>query len=144
MKVYKYILLIFVSALFVNGSCEHKEEQCFIIQNNSDREIIIDFSRFASISQDTVCIKPITKFEYDDFIRDRMIKPHSNKNFENVGNSILKKPQDTQYIGVFYRVDMDTMSCEEFKQKYPLKKEWTVTLTDMEVCNWTLIYMPEE
>jgi hypothetical protein len=36
------------------------------------------------------------------------------------------------------------MSCEEFKQKYPIKKEWGVTLVDMEARDWTLVYTPEE
>ena len=145
MNKYTFMIPLLIFALFYNGSCERQEEgQPFIIQNDSDKEIIADFSRYVTISQDTVCIKPVTKSEYDDFIRSNMIKSHSNKNFERFSNFILKNPQDTLYIGVFYRVDMDTMPCDEFKQKYPLKKEWKVTLADMEACDWTLVYTPEE
>ncbi len=147
MKTYKLILLIFISALFCNGSCEHQENQRFIIQNNSNKEIII-MNSFFSIAQDTLCINLdlLTRIEYQDFIRDRMIAPHSNKNFERImwGESMISRPNDTLYIGVFYRADMDTMPCEEFEREFPLKKEWKVTLADMQAADWTLIYTPDE
>lgn len=60
------------------------------------------------------------------------------------GESLISRPNDTLYIGVFCRKDIDTMSCEEFKQKFPLKKEWKVTLADMQACDWTLVYTPED
>jgi hypothetical protein len=147
MKKYRYILLIFVLALFVNGSCEHQEGQRFIIRNNSDKEIII-MNSFFSITQDTLCLglDLLTKMKYQDFIYYRMIPPHSNKNFERIrwGESLINRPNDTLYIGVFYRADIDAMSCEEFEQKFPIKKEWKVTLVDMQAADWTLVYTPEE
>ncbi|MDR3340799.1 MAG: hypothetical protein LBT25_12055 [Candidatus Symbiothrix sp.] len=46
----------------------------------------------------------------------------------------------TLYIGVVYRIDMDTMSCEEFKEKYPIKKIWKLTKADAESANWMVTY----
>ena len=146
MKKYRYILLIFVLALFVNGSCKHQEGQRFIIRNNSDKEIVI-INSYCSVAQDTSCfIQNMTKREYEDFIYYRMIPPHSNKNFERIrwGESVISRPNDTLYIGVFYRADIDAMSCEEFEQQFPIKKEWKVTLADMQAADWTLVYTPEE
>jgi hypothetical protein len=146
MKAYKYIVLMFVLPLFANGSCEHNENQRFIIRNNSDKEIVI-INSYRSVAQDTSCfIQNMTKREYQDFIYYRMIPPHSNKNFERImwGESLISRPNDTLYIGVFYRTDIDAMSCEEFEQEFPLKKEWKVTLSDMQAADWTLVYTPEE
>jgi len=142
MKPYKYIPFILFFALFVNGSCEYKEGHRFIIQNNSDLEIIPIFDMYYSISQRPVCIKPSTRIEYGDFIYYNAIKPYSSKNFERTraAEDLMSHTTDTIYIGVFNRIDIDTMSCEEFKEKYPLKKEWKVTLADMQACDWTLVY----
>ena len=147
MNKYTFMIPLLIFVLFYNSSCEREENQRFIIQNNSDKEIIIINAHYHSIAQDTSCfIQKMTEREYSDFIRDRMIKPHSSKNFERGmwGEYMISYPNDTFYFGVFYRADIDTMSCDEFKQKYPLKKEWQVTLADMEVCDWTLVYTPEE
>ena len=138
---------MFVFVLSVNGSCEHQEEgQRFIIQNNLDKEIVI-INSYRSVIQDASCfIQNMTKREYQDFIYYRMIPPHSNKNFERIrwGESLISRPNDTLYIGVFYRTDIDTMSCEEFEQKFPLKHEWRVTLSVMETYDWVLVYPPKE
>jgi hypothetical protein len=87
-------------------------------------------------------MKPPTTSEYKDLIRSNMVSPYSNKNFEGrrLGEDIINRPNDTLYIGVFNRIDMDNMSCDEFKHKYPLQHEWKVTLADMEACDWTLVY----
>ena len=145
MKPYKYIPFILFFALFVNGSCEYKEGHRFIIQNNSDLEIIPIFDRYYSISQRPVCVKPDTRIEYGDFIYHNAIKPYSSQNFERTGaaEDLMSHTTDTIYIGVFNRIDIDTMSCEEFKEKNPLKKEWKVNLADMQACDWTLVYEPD-
>ena len=85
------------------------------------------------------------KLEYSDFIYHYMIKPNSYKNLERAGTGelVLKYPNDTLSIGVFNRIDIDTMSCEEFEEKFPLKHEWRVTLADMKACDWILVY-PQE
>ena len=59
-------------------------------------------------------------------------------------NTLQTNPNFMWSLGVFNRIDIDTMSCEEFEQKFPLKKEWKVTLADMQACDWTLVYEPKE
>ena len=131
-------------ALFAGGSCEYEEGQRFIIQNDSEQKVIILFSQYIQVSKFPNCIKPTTQFEYEKFIYEKMINPYSSKNFERngggIGNLILSYPNDTLYIGVFNLIDIDTMPCEEFKQKFPVKHEWKVTLADMEANDWTLVY----
>jgi len=147
MKTYKFILSVLVLALFCSGSCEHKEGQRFIIQNNSEQEIIVVNDFYYSIESRPTCLK-FKDTEYQNFIYNCAIKPHSDKNFERngggIGEYVLSHPNDTLYIGVFNRIDIDTMSCEEFKQKFPMKHEWKVTLTDMQAADWTLVYTPKE
>jgi len=140
MKKYRFILFALIFTLFCGGSCKYEEGQRFIIQNNSEQEVMIVNAWYSSITPG--CIKPTTKVEYEDFIHSRMIKPRSEKNFERnkFAEYMMEHPNTILYFGVFYRIDMDTMSCEEFKQKFPLKKEWKVTLADMEACDWTLVY----
>jgi len=144
MKTYKFILLALSFFLFCSSSCENPKAQHFItIQNNSDKEIIINNGWFP-IPRESNCLKSGARFEYEDLIRDRMIKPHSNKTFERDGwdEDMFCNTNDTLYIEVFYRTDVDRMSCEEFEKTFPLKKEWKVTLADMEACDWTLVYTP--
>jgi len=146
MKTQKFILLVFVFVLFCSGSCEREEWQRFIIQNNSDMEIIVVFNVHNSIDYPQCIINrtKMTRMEYQNFIYDNRIVPHSNRDFGRRFRITLNELQesviDTLYVGAFYRIDIDTMSCEEFKQKYPLKKEWILTLADMEAVNWTLVY----
>jgi hypothetical protein len=137
MKRYNFILLSFVFTLFCSGSCEDKEGQRFTIQNNSEQEIYVIYSNRRLYP---MCyIGNLTKREYENLMYYRAINPHSNKNFTALRDLMLEYPQDTAFIHIFNRVDMD-MSCKEFEQKYPLKKEWKVTSTDMEACNWILEY----
>lgn len=147
MKKYNFVLLLLVFILFCSGSCEHsKEGQRFIVQNNSDNEIVVVWGFYSPVSKEREsCFKPTSKFEHRDLM-DISIKPHSSKNFERngggIGEYVVNHPKDTLYIGILHRIDIDTMSCEEFKQKFPLKKEWKVTLADMQACDWTLVYTP--
>ena len=139
MKRYNIISSLFVFTLFCSGSCENRIEQRFIIQNNSEQEIVVIYSTFTINSP--LCLKGNdTKQEYVDFIYHNAIKPNSDKNITGLGGLMIANLQDTTYIYVFNRLDMDTMSCDEFKLKYPLKKEWKVTVADMEEDNWTLVY----
>ena len=141
----RYILLASVFVLLCS-SCRYIENHRFIIQNNSDKEIIIIWARF-SIAETPMCIKPQANSPaYRQFIRDSMIRPHSNKNFERNGfaERMMRNPNEVLYVGIFYRVDVDTMSCDEFYEKFPIRKEWRVTLADMEANDWTLIYTPKE
>jgi len=145
MKKYNSILLLFAFILFCNGSCEDKEKQSLIIQNNSDKEIIVNCVS-SSYFNNPIClsVKGLSGREYENYIYYKSIKPHSSKNMVNIAASILNKPNDTTYIWVFNRIDLDTMSCDEYNKFFPLKKEWKVTMADMEACNWTLEYTPKE
>jgi hypothetical protein len=138
MKKYNVILLLFIFTLFCSGSCEDNAQR-FIIQNSSEQEIIVIYSMHRLCPSCFITGKE-TKVEYEEFIYYRAVKPHSYKNFTVLGSYMSENKYDTCFIHAFNRIDMDTMSCEEFKQKYPLKKEWKVTLADMEACNWTLVY----
>lgn len=142
----KCILSVFVFVLLLVG-CEQRENHRFIIQNDSDKELIIIWAQF-SIAKNPFCINfsRMGRQEYRDFIRDRMIRPHSYKNFEEIGfaESMMGSPNRILYFSVFYRIDMATMSCEEFKEKFPIRKEWRVTLADMEANDWTLVYTPKK
>lgn len=147
MNKYRYILLIFITALLCNGSCESQENQYFItIQNNSDKEIIYRGSLYFSIALDTMCFKPMSKMEYQELIYLCLIKPYSSRKIgiDMIVNTLQTNPNFMWSLGVFNRIDIDTMSCEEFEQKFPLKKEWKVTLADMQACDWTLVYEPKE
>jgi hypothetical protein len=140
-------LLVFNSILFCNDSCKHSTEgQRFIIRNNSDNAIVVQFATNSPVSQVPTCMKPTTSSEYEKMIHQKVVFPNSEKNFERnrLGELMISRPNDTLYIGVFYRTDIDAMSCEEFKQKFPLKHEWKVTLSDMEACDWTLAYFENE
>ena len=142
MRKYNFILLLSVLFFFCSGSCEEKQGQYFItIQNNSDKEIIFQGSLYSSIAQDSLCFIPDGK--YEDFIYDRLIKPYSSRKIkiDGVVNSLQTHSHLNKWsVGIFNRIDFDTMSCDEFEQKFPLKKEWSLTLADMEALDWTLVY----
>lgn len=147
MKKYRYVLLMFLSAVFCSGSCERAEPQYVLtIQNNSDKEIVFQGSLYFSMALDTMCFKPMTKMEYQSFIRYNSIKPYSSK--KSGADFVIHRLQDDPKLilslGIFNRIDIDRMSCEEFKQVYPLKKEWKLTLADMQACDWTLVYTPDD
>lgn len=147
MNKYKYILLIFISALYCCISCESQDKHFFItIQNNTDKEIIYQGSLHSSVALDKMCFKPMTKKEYEDFIYSRLIKPYSSRKIEidMIVNNLQSIPNSTWSLGIFNRIDIDTMSCEEFEQVFPLKKEWKVTLDDMQACDWNLVYTAED
>lgn len=140
MKAYKFILLVFSFFLFGSSSCESPKAQYYItIQNNSDNEVLIVGSLYSSVSKDSLCFKPTTKVEYENFIHYAAIKPHSIKKMK-IDKEQMQKYNLVWSLGVFNRIDMDAMSCEEFEQAFPLKKEWKVTLADIEMDGWTLVY----
>ena len=144
MKPYKYIPFILLLVLFVNGGCEEKKYQegkRFIIQNNSDKEIIVKGQGTIEYDFTNLCRENLTRFEYYDIIRDCMVTPYSNKNIERqrIAEYLMEHPNDTMRIIVFYRMDMDKEPCT----KSPVKKTWKVTLKDIEACDWTLVYEPD-
>ncbi len=114
-----------------------------MIQNNSEINIIIVWSLSGPLPKESNCIKPSTESEYEELIHTNMVESHASKDFERVrlGEWMMAHPDDTLYVGGFNLIDIDTMSCEEFEQEYPIKHEWKVTLADMVSCDWTLVYL---
>jgi hypothetical protein len=94
MKRYKFVLLLLVFVLFCSGSCEYREGQCFIIQNNSEQEIIVIYS-MRRLCPSCFTTGKETKTEYEDFIYYHAVKAHSCKNFTVLGRYISENPQDT-------------------------------------------------
>ena len=162
MKKYNFIILVFISVLFINGSCEETTDKYYItIQNNSDKEIVFISATYTtasvntSMAQNTFCLKLPEKMYYSSFIRDFVIKPYSSK---KKGMDMTVKHMQTYSdvvlwwsVGVFYLEDFAgaNESCEELKlkQKYSLKKEWQITLEDILNApdfNLVLVYTPEE
>ena len=152
MKKYKYILLLFAFMLFFSGSCENNRgNQNFItIQNNSDKEIVFLSAIYFSIAQSPFCIDftRMIRREYHSFIRNFTIEPRSSKKtpIDLTIEAMQNHPDVVEWIsiGIFYRQDIETMSCEEFKQAFPIRQEWRVTLADLEAVdfNLTLVYNP--
>lgn len=75
-----------------------------------------------------------------------VIKPYdvSVRGVDSISEYLHAYPDAIWSIGVFYWEDVDKMSCEEFMRVYPLKQCWELTFEDLEACNWTLVYSPEE
>ena len=138
MKKISIILIIKVLCLI---SCT--PQQRFTIVNDSEEEIMVVRHGRRSILRDSIFIHPdyTAKDEYKEILRDTRIKPHSSRAIEHWGNWMYKYP-DTTFFGVFNIIDLDTMSLEEFKSKFPIKHEFKVTLQDMIDRDWTLVYPP--
>lgn len=146
MKSLRYILFSFIPILFCNNSCEYEEGQRFIVVNNSDEEIVVTWSYYSPIPKESGCIKPVTKDDLEELIYTNMVEPNSRKNFERIGLGewLMSPSNDTLHIGIFNFTDIDTMTCEEFENVFPIKQEWAVTLEDMESYDWTLVYPGSE
>jgi hypothetical protein len=142
MKTYKFVLLIFISFLFCNGSCEHEEGQRFTIQNNSSEKIVPAFAYFPMDSIN-ICIKPTNKFERAALERVTILA-NSSQRQEGVASIFINRPQDTLYVHIYNRIDIDNMSCEEFNRERPILKSWAITKADAEAMNWILVYSPKE
>ena len=84
--------------------------------------------------------------EYQELIYLCLIKPYSSRKIgiDLIINTLQTNPNFMWFLGIFNCMDVDTMTCEEFKRKFPLKHEWKVTLKDMVANNWTLVYPPED
>lgn len=129
--------------------CNCSEHQRLVIVNNSDEEIIL-FHNGQSFLIDSLryiycSIHPslISSKEYNDIIQLTATPPHSSKNIDYWGDYI-SMDMDTMFLGVFNRIEWDTMSYGEFYSKYPIKHEFAVTVQDMSDCDWTLFYPPNE
>lgn len=134
---------VFAVVMILLSSCS--SHQRFTIVNNSEEEIMVVRHGRRSILKDSIIIHPdnTAKNEYEEILRDTRIKPHSSRAIEYWGDWMYDYP-DTTYFGVFNTIDLDTMSLDEFKSKFPIKHEFKVTLQDMIDRDWTLIYPPNE
>lgn len=142
MRPFRIFALIIIFLLSVNGSCE-KQGHPFYIINSSDQEIIVCFG-YEEFTRDNTYMGGYKGLEYRDFIFDHMISPHSYKDFYGIGGYLFDHIQESTFVAVFNRSDVDTMSQDVFYETFPLKKQWEVTFESMESCNWTLVYKPEK
>ena len=120
------------------------------IVNNSDDEIFV-FAGRESFYEDPFWKSGIisSKREYNEFLRDRLVTPHSYKYYNEwrihfSGSSVIIG--DTVfYMAVVNRLDFDTLSDEEFKSKINkvIQYEYMVTPQYMINHDWTLVYPPE-
>lgn len=137
-------LLLFLS--FISCRNEDTEVNSIKIVNNSDDDVVILLKR------DSFYDNPTneggypylgTNREYKDFIRNGCINAHSYKHLNNYKTYISELfVTDTLFMGVFNRLDYDTLSREEFKVIYPIKHEYKITLQYMLDQDWTIIYPP--
>lgn len=79
--------------------------------------------------------------EYKQFLNHNLIAPNSSimREMDSTVGYMRQYPELSLYIGIFYRVDMDTMSCDDFTRIFPLKKAWTLSVEELEA-GCTLIY----
>lgn len=145
MSRYKFFLF-FIPLFLCCGTCQKDEAKFNLtIVNNSEKGIFLVGSLHRSVALDTTCCKASTTMEYKNFKRS-VIKPHdvSVRGVDITAEHLHVYPDAIWSIGVFYWEDVDKMSCEEFKRVYPLRQYWDLTLEDLEACNWTLVFSPEE
>lgn len=140
----RLFFLLFIIAMLVLVNCSEHQSLEFV--NNSEETILVVHNNKSVIKNPIYDIHPEenTKSEYNEMLNFHAIKPHSNKNIDYWGDYIRDTPNDTMYLGIFFVIDLDTMSLEEFKTKYPIRYEFKVTLQDMIDRDWTLIYPPSE
>jgi len=143
----------FVLSFLLLVSCVEKLDKgidAIKIVNNSDDEIFV-FAGRESFYEDPIGKSDITssKREYNEFLRDRLVTPHSYKYYNEwrilfSGSSVIIG--DTVfYMAVVNRLDFDTLSDEEFKSKINkvIQYEYMVTPQYMINHDWTLVYPPE-
>jgi hypothetical protein len=130
-----YSIVVFL--IFVCSSCEEPQYQTLLLYNNSDKTVVLSLSRFLIEHE---CIKPSSNSEYKTLLRNNAIGAHSNIDLKYRLSDSFLSGKDTLFIQVFDRIDMDTMSCEQFALSYPIKKQWKLTKSEAELSNWVLTY----
>ena len=126
-------------------SCRDKTTD-FVIVNNSDYDIIPVHNGVSLYVDSIYDYHPEiqSKSEYKRLINVGCIQSHSSKSIDRWNDMMYDYfKDDTLYIGIFSRLDFDTLSLSDFKKKYPIKHEFKVTLQDMIDMEWTLVYPPE-
>lgn len=139
MKI-RNIVIALIFPLFCFGACRNDDlqKQILIIYNNSNESIVPAFS-YTPMDSINICIKPTDKFERVA-LEDATITANSSKKHENVVSMLTNNIQDTLYIYIYNRIDIDSLSCEDFNKRRPIQKSWVLTKTDAEALNWKLIY----
>ena len=137
--------LFFRIALLITILClsDCKSHQRFVVVNNSEWEIMMLRSRYSLLKDTTFIVHPETTPEdlYKEILMETRVKPNTSRSIDYWGDWMHDYP-DTTFFGVFNIIDLDTMSLEEFKSKFPIKHEFKVTLQDMIDRDWTLVYPP--
>ena len=126
-------------------SCRDKTTD-FVIVNNSDYDIIPVHNGVSLYVDSIYDYHPEiqSKSEYKRITNVGCIQSHSSKSIDRWNDMMSDYfKDDTLYIGIFSRLDFDTLSLSDFKKKYPIKHEFKVTLQDMIDMEWTLVYPPE-
>lgn len=148
MKKYYYFL-----SFLLLVSCVEKLDKgidAIKIVNNSDDEIFV-FAGRESFYEDPIGKSDITssKREYNEFLRDRLVSPHSYKYYNEwrilFSGSLAMRGDSVYHMAVVNRLDFDTLSDEEFKSKFNkvIQYEYMVTPQYMINHDWTLVYPPE-
>ena len=142
----RLFLLLLLVLNFISCRNEDTEVNSIKIVNNSNDDVVILLQR------DSFYDNPTneggypylgTRQEYRDHIKYRCINAHSYKYLNNYKIYISELfVTDTLFMGVFNRLDYDTLSREEFKTIYPIKHEYKITLQYMQDQDWTIIYPP--
>lgn len=144
MKI-RNIILGLIIPIFCFGTCRYEDDinQNLVIQNNSDYHIVPRFAFFSFPNDRYICLKPDNDIHRRE-LKDATISPDSSKKQKGQASSLINNPQDTLYVYIFHRIDIDTMSCEEFNEKRPVQEVWKITKADADALNWTLVYDPTE
>lgn len=123
------------------------------IVNNSDDEIFVFTSRLSYYDNPAYAPSkksyPSSKQEYNDFLEDRLVLPHSYKYYNELRNiftgSLAMRGDSVFHMAVVNRLDFDTLSDEEFKSKLNIVIQYEYKVTPQYMINhdWTLVYPPE-
>lgn len=143
MKGLKSIMLLFVVLLLCGNSCERKEDKYVLtIINQSNKELVYFISSFDTVA----CVKPDDKRERQNMFYYKAIKPYSNRRIgmDMFVDSWQKHNTEPYFLYLYDIHDIDTMNCEEFVRTHPLKIKWELFFTDLEACDWTLVYTPAD
>lgn len=151
MKKYYYFL-----SFLLLVSCVVKPDKgidAIKIVNNSDDEIFVFHSRLSYYDNPAYAPSkksyPSSKQEYNDFLKDKLVLPHSYKYYNELRNifigSLAMRGDSVWHMAVVNRLDFDTLSDEEFKSKLNkvIQYEYKVTPQYMINHDWTLVYPPE-
>lgn len=147
---------IFVLSLFLFVSCIKEQDKgidAIKIVNNSDDEIFVFHSRLSYYDNPAYAPSkksyPSSKQEYNDFLEDKLVLPHSYKYYNELRNlfigSLAMRGDSVWHMAVVNRLDFDTLSDEEFKSKLNIVIQYEYKVTPQYMINhdWTLVYPPE-